>query len=323
MTVLVLAANEDLHADRVVLRLNENRVETRRLDPFYDFGKELHYDLSEPNCIALGGVTFVPRRVSGVLCRLPLDKIYSLFAPRNVIEEFCLAEEESAWLTALASMPSYSWMNHPTTELFCSKKNYGLSVAQSEGLAVPKTLITNNTVRAREFLAGTRAVIKQISEFSVARQDGKYIEVPEANRFECPSPARICGKDIENEDELTSPILLQEFIESDLEFRVTVVDDRTFVAQAQLPPLNCDIKELGPELRYRAVVNSIVSDSVLRLSRRLGLRVVSYDIRLGQDSRYYVLDVNPMGNWLWLDDLFDCGISKAIADALSRPDTTA
>jgi hypothetical protein len=34
---------------------------------------------------------------------------------------------------------------------------------------------------------------------------------------------------------------------------------------------------------------------------------------------YVFLEVNPSGQWLWLDDMLDFGISDSIAEWLSEP----
>jgi D-alanine-D-alanine ligase-like ATP-grasp enzyme len=57
---------------------------------------------------------------------------------------------------------------------------------------------------------------------------------------------------------------------------------------------------------------------LLELMSRLSLTYGAIDLILTPDGRYLFLEVNPNGQWLWLDDMLSLGISRAVAKWLSE-----
>jgi D-alanine-D-alanine ligase-like ATP-grasp enzyme len=53
--------------------------------------------------------------------------------------------------------------------------------------------------------------------------------------------------------------------------------------------------------------------------RRLGLTFGALDFVMTADGDLVFLEVNPNGQWLWLDDQLDFGISEAVAAWLALP----
>ena len=64
---------------------------------------------------------------------------------------FALGECHAA-LTGLWSCLDAQWMNHPERDELAARKAWQLKVAAGLGLRIPRTLITNDPVRAAEFI---------------------------------------------------------------------------------------------------------------------------------------------------------------------------
>ena len=60
-----------------------------------------------------------------------------------------------------------------------------------------------------------------------------------------------------------------------------------------------------------------LSEQCLSLLDHLGLAYGALDFVLGNDNQYTFLEVNPNGEWLWLEDKLDYPISDEIADWLT------
>ena len=56
-----------------------------------------------------------------------------------------------------------------------------------------------------------------------------------------------------------------------------------------------------------------LEESLHRLMRALGLAFGAIDLIQTPDGEYVFLEINPSGQWLWLDDRLDLGISDAVA----------
>ncbi len=53
--------------------------------------------------------------------------------------------------------------------------------------------------------------------------------------------------------------------------------------------------------------------------RRSGLVFGAFDLVLDHSGEIWFLEVNPQGQWLWVEDLTGMPITSAVADWLSQP----
>ena len=61
-----------------------------------------------------------------------------------------------------------------------------------------------------------------------------------------------------------------------------------------------------------------VRAGITTLMRRLGLRFGTFDFIVTPDDRWIFLEINPNGQWAWIEDVTGLPIAAAIADALTR-----
>jgi glutathione synthase/RimK-type ligase-like ATP-grasp enzyme len=60
-----------------------------------------------------------------------------------------------------------------------------------------------------------------------------------------------------------------------------------------------------------------VRDAVCRMLAGLGLRFAAMDFAVTADGTWYFLDLNPNGQWAWIEHATGLPICAAIADALT------
>jgi glutathione synthase/RimK-type ligase-like ATP-grasp enzyme len=53
-------------------------------------------------------------------------------------------------------------------------------------------------------------------------------------------------------------------------------------------------------------------------NKKLGLVYGAYDLIKSKNGKYYFLEVNTLGQWLWVEDLTGLQISKGIAEWLYK-----
>jgi glutathione synthase/RimK-type ligase-like ATP-grasp enzyme len=61
-----------------------------------------------------------------------------------------------------------------------------------------------------------------------------------------------------------------------------------------------------------------VAEAVDRLMRALRLRFGALDLIVAPDDEHWFLEVNPNGQWGWIEDATGLPIAASIADALQR-----
>jgi glutathione synthase/RimK-type ligase-like ATP-grasp enzyme len=114
-----------------------------------------------------------------------------------------------------------------------------------------------------------------------------------------------------------SPAIYQELIEKRSDVRVTYVGGRLFVAE--IDSQTDDAAKLdwrrtqNPNLPHRrAELPANVCENLLQLLVRLRLEYGAIDLIRTLDDEYVFLEINPNGQWQWLDDMLEMGITDSI-----------
>jgi MvdD-like protein with pre-ATP grasp domain len=117
------------------------------------------------------------------------------------------------------------------------------------------------------------------------------------------------------------PIIFQAYVPKRLELRITVVGTRVFAAEIHSQATNRTAHDYR---RYdlNATPHRIhelpeqVAQRCVRLVQDLGLLYGAIDMILTPDGRYVFLEINPSGEYGWIEDLTGMPISAAIAEVL-------
>ncbi|MBO0802111.1 MAG: ATP-grasp ribosomal peptide maturase [Nocardiopsaceae bacterium] len=231
-----------------------------------------------------------------------------------------LPEPDAAWAREEARaglggllMAHQRWLNHPHHLGYAEYKPVQLAEAARAGLRVPKTLITNDPGRAREFTAGLdQAVYKQMSAVRPPG-DGEpqmlYTSVVEEKHLAEDGGAVAA-----------TAHMFQERIQADYAVRLTVVDDRMFAAaiRGSSPRACLDWRSEQDKLTYEPVtVPEDAARGTRALMRAFSLRFGAFDFLVTDDGGWVFLEVNPNGQWAWIEQATGMPIAAAISDALT------
>jgi glutathione synthase/RimK-type ligase-like ATP-grasp enzyme len=106
---------------------------------------------------------------------------------------------------------------------------------------------------------------------------------------------------------------------------VTVVDDHVFAAaihSQECPATTVDWRvdiPGGATLRHEAVeLEPHVAEACRQITGMLGLRYSAIDLIRTTEGGVVFLEVNPNGEWMWLEDACGFPLRDAIIDALTR-----
>lgn len=216
------------------------------------------------------------------------------FPPKDVTEpeEYRFAARESreaVWGAIHASrIPIY---NSPQAENLACYKPYQLQVARECGLLVPNTLITNCPKEAAEFRAKHEHVIyKTFSGTTLMMTDTRPL------------------KDTDMDDLWRlqyAPVIFQEYLSRGREFRVTVIEDDIFAAEIKIQNAKAHY-DWRLDQNYQVIKTTLprdLCDKLVLLKNTLGLNSGSIDLRETQDGQLFFLEINPSGQFLFLDIL--------------------
>jgi MvdD family ATP-grasp ribosomal peptide maturase len=194
-------------------------------------------------------------------------------------------------------------------------KQLQLQIARSLGLETPRTLITNNPQAVLEFARECESgmVTKMLSAFAI------YDRGQEQVVFTNP----VKPEDLENLEGLRfCPMCFQENIPKALELRTTIVGQHVFtgaIDSQSLPAARHDWRRQALTLidAWQAYdLPPEIEAKLLELMAYFQLNYGAFDLILTPDGRYIFLEINPAGEFYWLEKYAGLPISQAIADLL-------
>ncbi|MCZ6690230.1 MAG: hypothetical protein O7H41_11540 [Planctomycetota bacterium] len=314
--ILILSNKWDLSADLVVRELRARRC------PYVRVNTE---DLADHSCSILlpdfrislrrsNQVHDLTRDVTAVWNRRlgkPFDDVPKEAKPREAVQRF-VTDQWYAWLSALQLIPGVTWMNHPQANERMEIKPRQLLMAHEAGFRIPDTLISNDPAEIRAFL-------RQQDTGSVAKAlYSPLIEEPEEDRFVFTSEVRL--GDLEPDTELRlSPTIFQKKLHPKVDYRVTVVGESVFVVRILIAPANSealDWRTLKDGISFERCSLPGETERLCRdFVKQCGLLFGAIDL-VQSSGEYIFLEINPNGEWGWLQKPHNVPIASAICDLL-------
>ncbi len=313
--IVILTSSEDVTADYLCskvsgaecVRLNTDRLLGHATFEFDESGFRL----------GINSIEILPEQVSGLLYRRPspLVSIERL----NTEFEFSLNEWHELFEGWLAMIPKQRWISHPGNILRANHKVEQLFRAKAMGFKVPETIATSSFDRVLSFCKKSKSGIIAKPLYS------GYLQ------RENPSEDTVIYTTALTEDDLrqyemslrSCPTLFQERIDKHYDVRVTVVDNEIFAVRMEAmdeghqrldirrdnfagvhhTPIEC------PD-HIRSTINTFV--------RSYGIRFGALDFVIDHWDQWYFLELNPNGQWAWMDQLGVSDISSALLNSLKN-----
>ena len=227
--------------------------------------------------------------------------------PPNITNSIDNSEEkffaEETWnYTLIGSLTRCPvWVNHFWKHRAANNKILQLRLAKQHGLCIPKTLVTSSPQCARDFIS----------------TGGQFICKVAHNHFRGISAATILlsPEKVEQLDTLTAcPAIFQERIAVKKNIRVVYCGMRVFSFESD----DCGIDwRLQPNIPWRVHhLPSAINAKLKSLLDNLGLVYGVIDMIFDDSNRYIFLEVNPGGQFMFLELWAQVGIPSAIAEML-------
>ena len=212
----------------------------------------------------------------------------------------------------LSALPR--WLNHPAAIAAAEYKPVQLVHARACGLEVPDTIVTNDPAEATKFVASAgRAIYKPLTPAGITEADTHRVVFT----------TMVSPGDVDESIRLTAH-LLQVWVDKQYEVRLTVADDAFLAARidAGTNAAAVDWRADYGALSYTPLsgVPAAIRTGVSALMSRLRLRFGTFDFIVTPDDRWIFLEINPNGQWAWIEDATGLPIAASIADALTRED---
>jgi len=317
--ILILTEPEDPHADQVVQRLLERGADVIRIDPV-QFPENATVSLSYGKAGELQGTLHANGQVvdlhflSTVWYRrvLPpvVHKEITDARSRAYVEEECTRYLSDVW----NSLSCLCVPAPPPVIRRAELKASQLKVAGTLGFELPPTLFTNSPEEFLEFYRRHNGyIISKLAETGIFRQFGdtfcRYTQVVSKRDVGYARAVRFC------------PIILQAYVPKRVELRITVVGEAVFAAEIHSQVsrhTRHDWRRYDWDQTpyYPHQLPKSVEQQCFQLVKQLGLCFGAIDMVLTPDGRYVFLEINPNGQYLWIEKATGLPISDAICDLL-------
>jgi len=223
-----------------------------------------------------------------------------------------LKSEFDSFLKNLFSVIEAKWLSDPWQVYRAENKLLQLKIARQLGFSIPETLVTTDKAEVVSFYNEFANII--VKPISVTRSDGEGEPIfIYTSRVEKEHIDRIDQFDL-------TPCIFQREIEKLLEIRVTVVGDRAFAASVdsqKQEETKVDWRR-KPLSFSRFELPENIASKCIRLVKKLGLLFGAIDIILSPDGSYTFLEINPNGQWVWIEKETGLLISEAIINELTN-----
>jgi RimK-like ATP-grasp domain len=227
----------------------------------------------------------------------------------NIVSPLARAFAESETSQAIGGMLDAlpcAWVNPRAADDTAHHKPYQWAIAHEIGLSLPRTLVTNKPEDARKFISKVGVGKTAFKAFLATQEAWRETRLVEPSDLEQLESVRY------------APVIFQEYVDG-VDLRVTVVGHKIFAAEID-----------ARKTRYPVDMRMVVGDAsvqptklppkihklIMKLQRRLGLYYGAIDIRRTPDGEYFFLEVNPAGQWLFVEQRTGLPISQAVADLL-------
>lgn len=201
------------------------------------------------------------------------------------------------------------WFNNVFAIRNAENKIYQLLLAKEVGLTIPSTLISNYHDSVERFVRYGKHIIKPVHNARI--MDEKHPQIVYTSEI---------TQAIKKEEAEFNINYLQNKIEKSCDVRATFVGEKCFavaIDSQQLEDTCIDWRRGEHILQHTPIeLPHDIQAKCLRLMQRLNLDYGAFDFVLDKQGNYVFLEINPNGQWAWIEHLAGLPISKEIVKCL-------
>lgn len=319
--ILILTEPSDPHANIVSKHLDEAAVAFLRVDPA-DFpgSLKISYRPTGPvTCLIKDAQRAADATVIRSVWNRRPGKPVADVQLHPTVREYIVGESE-AFISSLKRATDAFWLNDPDANQQANRKPYQLRLAEQLGFIVPQAIITNDPDEAKLFVDSLNGdvALKAVSTPGITFKDDPakahslmfYTKkVDRAKFLQLAQRVAVC------------PLIIQEYVPKAYELRITVVGQKIFpcaIYSQESDETREDWRHWGStRARHEEVELPVeINQRCFQLMENLGISFGCIDMIVTPTGRYVFLEINPNGQWLWVQDETGMPISRAVADLL-------
>jgi glutathione synthase/RimK-type ligase-like ATP-grasp enzyme len=314
--ILIMASADDAHTQSVVAELHKMGQTGVRVLDFRDFPQRMAVSMEFSGIagtstaggdfvLDLAGESLRMSQVRSVWWRRPQEFGIPLARMPADAGQFAMSETTTAF-RGMWQCSEALWVNHIVRDAAAAHKPWQLQLASEAGLNIPETLITTDPARARAFWEARsgQVIYKPFNQSVACWRETRQLKAEDLGQLELVRLA---------------PVLFQGLVPLAADLRVTIIGDEVFPAALDGRKMDYKLDVRFNEQAYEKHRLPVpVEEKLLALMDRLGLEYGAIDLRLRPDGEYVFFEVNPAGQFLFVEHACGLPISRALAAHLAR-----
>jgi glutathione synthase/RimK-type ligase-like ATP-grasp enzyme len=314
--ILIIGWNADPHVATVTQLLDEMGQSFALLDAYGKRPHGIHHLLSSGVSLDIGNVNAQLREVTAIWFRqkprfvVPTDSIFSLY------DYYFVHREWNHIIDFIADECSHvPAINNRVNAGRAENKLVQLNLAVENGFAIPPTLVSNQPEAILDFVAKAdkdKCIFKTLNPYMPPNGTVTFTTVVDIHSLQA------------KKDELAvAPGIFQMFIKKQFELRIIVAGDDIFAARinshhssrTEVDWRQDQFSEIYTEFE----LDSEFANKLRLLHRSFGLFFAVYDFVVDEDGEPVFLEVNPSGQWMYIEYALRFPVSDRLANALANP----
>lgn len=217
----------------------------------------------------------------------------------DIIISDCRASFLGIFLTSFKG----AWVSHPDATRLFENKLLQLQLAQQIGLKIPQTLVSQNPQTIREFCAAlnNKVIIKPLSAINAPVAASPVTD----ELLTADQSLQLC------------PAIYQEMIYGTQHLRINAFGEDFHTALITCQELDWRYN-VGKSVVESYELPIALKSQLQEFLRRAGLRMGIFDMKIDLNKEPIWLEINPQGQFLFIEGLSDMKLIDAFADFLYR-----
>jgi hypothetical protein len=212
-----------------------------------------------------------------------------------------------------ALMRDKYWVSDPWAIIRANNKLLQQEIAAQFGLKIPDTIVTNSSKDAKDFLVKHKKVIVKPLGAETVNENGRE-KAFYATQISVDDQVDFSGLQL-------APSIFQQSLTGLLDVRVTVVGNNVYACEIHKkghlendPDWRKGILSSDLEYRNHSSFPKTIADSCISIVKALNLKYGAFDFMLDREGNYWFLEVNPNGQWGFVELEAKIPISEGFAE---------
>lgn len=221
-----------------------------------------------------------------------------------------LSLHEEGFSIIFATYPDSLWVSNPYAIKKSSNKLTQLLTAKNFGFKIPKTIFSSASKDIEDFRSQVGDVVMKPLGLPYAKVNGVSSWLYATLIPSC---------QVMDYDGISiTPMIFQEKIVKEFDLRVTVIGEKVFACKIFSKDLDWRLSQSESSTIFTPyILKEDFARKCIEITKYLGLNFGAFDFVGSEEGEIFFLEINPNGQWGFIEERTGLPLSKAMAEFLS------